>query len=402
MYAGVSIARRKGDKYEKPEAIEVENDYNYSSKVDYFLAPSGNAMIISAERDDSYGRRDLYVSFKDGRTWSEPLNLGNEVNTASDDYSPFLGEDSKTLYYSTSGFSGYGGSDIYVTIRLDNTWENWSVPENLGNSLNSPGDDQYFSIPSSGKHIYFSRGKSDEDTDIFRFKADELFVDKESPLIASMDHLLTKDPDDFFATVTGKVIEAATGNPLAGAAVIMERLPDGIDVGAQTSDKDGNFELTVRAGARYGLLAELDGYISTDENFDFNDLAANDTLSVDLKLSKIEAGASIVLNNIFFDFDKAVLKTSSYPELNRILVYMKDGTIGKIKITGHTDSVGDEDYNLRLSQRRAKAVLNFFRENGIPSDRISSEGYGETRPKAPNDTKENRSKNRRVEFEITE
>lgn len=402
MYSGVSVSKRKGENFEKPESVEVENDYNYSPKVDYFLAPSGNAMVIAAERDDSYGGRDLYVSFKSGSSWSEPKNLGQNVNTATDDFSPFLGIDDKTLYFSSSGYSGYGGSDIYVSIRLDNTWERWSDPENLGSSVNSAGDDQYFSIPSSGKHIYFSRGTIDDDTDIFRFKADEVFLDKDSPLMASIGHLTTAEPDEYFATMLVRVLESDTERLMPAVKVFVERLPDGMDVGQVMSDDQGMAQVSVRGGARYGLLAKHPGYISTNENFDFNKLALNDTLTVDLYLSPIKTGATIVLNNIFFDFDKTELKTASYSELNRLLEYMQSGEIKKVEIAGHTDSAGDDAYNQKLSQRRAQAVLAFLRQNGITADRINAVGYGEAKPVAPNDSKENMQKNRRVEFKIAE
>lgn len=122
MYTGTSISTRKGDSYEKPRSLEIENEYNYNPKADFFLVPDGKSLVMSQERDDSYGGRDLYVSFDKGSTWSEPLNLGDQINTAGEDFAPFLGQDSKTLYFSSNGISGYGGSDIYVALRLDDTW----------------------------------------------------------------------------------------------------------------------------------------------------------------------------------------------------------------------------------------------------------------------------------------
>ncbi|WP_258100168.1 OmpA family protein [Marinoscillum pacificum] len=402
MYSGVSMTTRDGDTFKDPVAVEVTNDYNYSPKVDYFLGTTGNAMIISSERDDSYGGRDLYVSFKNGNEWSEPKNLGNDINTAADDFSPFLGMDGKTLYFTSSGYSGYGGADIYVSIRLDNSWERWSTPENLGSSVNSEGDDQYFSIPSSGRHIYFSRGTIDDDTDIFRFKANDLFIDPDSPLMTSVGHLTDLEPDDYIVTVKGVVTDDKTGEPMGGVPVILERLPDGVEMGSVTSGKDGEYKFSVRGGARYGVLAKKEGFLSTEENFDLNDIEENETRELDLNLAKIETGVTITLNNIFFDFDKSELKTASYPELNRLLKYLNDGDIKKIEISGHTDATGEEAYNKSLSDRRAKAVYNFFRENGIEKDRLVSVGYGEEKPVAPNDTKENRAKNRRVEFKVVE
>lgn len=401
MYAGVSVSTRKGDNFESPESMEIENEYNYSPKADFFLVPSGEAIVTSVERDDSYGARDLYVSFKKGKIWTEPKNLGQDINTAGEDFAPFLAQDGRTLYYSTNGISGYGGSDIFVAMRLDESWEKWSIPENLGAGINSDEDDQYFSIPSSGKHIYFSRGDMDEDTDIFRFKAEELFIDDSSPVAASMEHLSDPEPDEIFMTIYGKVIDAGTGEGIDNAMVLVERLPDGVDVG-NVQTRGSNYHFKVRAGARYGLLAKLDGYLSQNQNFDFNSITSSDSVEQNLTLTKIEKEAKIVINNIFFDFDKAVLKTSSYPELNRILEHMQDGNIKKIQISGHTDSVGDDAYNKGLSQRRARAVYTYFRQKGITGDKMEVVGYGETKPVASNDTNEGRSRNRRVEFQILE
>lgn len=402
MYSGVSMSKRKGDSFDKPTSLEIENEYNYSPKADFFLVPNGEAVVTSVERDDSYGARDLYVSFKKGRVWSEPKNLGEDINTAGEDFAPFLGQDGKTLYYSTNGISGYGGSDIFVSIRLDETWEKWSVPENLGAGVNSDQDDQYFSIPSSGKHIYFSRGDQDENTDIFRFRAEELFIDPSaSPIASSLEHLVEAEPDEVLMTVFGKVIDSKTGEGIDDAVVIVERLPDGVDIG-NVKTVGSAYQFTVRGGARYGLLAKLDGYLSQNQNFDFNDITKSDTVEQDLILTEIKAEAKIVINNIFFDFDKAVLKTSSYPELNRIYEFIADGKIQRIEISGHTDAVGNDAYNLSLSQKRAKAVFNYFRQKGIAADKMKVVGYGETEPIATNDTDAGRSKNRRVEFKIIE
>jgi len=171
MYTGSSMAVRNGDDYSKPVSLDIESEYNYSPKADFFLTPSGEAIILSAERDDSYGGRDLYISFKKSKLeWTEPVNLGGTINTLQEEASPFLAKDGKTLYFSSGGHSGYGGLDIYVTRRLDDTWLKWSAPENMGSGINTDIDDEYFSIPSSGKHLYFTRGKVDDDTDIFRFK----------------------------------------------------------------------------------------------------------------------------------------------------------------------------------------------------------------------------------------
>ena len=246
MYTGVSMSTREGDTFADPVSIEIEDEYNYSPNADFFLVPGGKAMIMSAERDDTFGGRDLYVTFKknDG-TWSVPKNLGNDINSLGEDESPFMAEDGRTLYFSSDGYTGYGGSDIYVSFKLDDTWERWSEPENLGPGINKEGDDEYFSIPATGQKLYFTRGEKGEDTDIFSFKVEDLFSDQVSPLVSSVEHLV---PKDIIATVTGKVLDANTDQPVTGATVLIERLPDGLDIGHASTDETGMFRFTVQGG----------------------------------------------------------------------------------------------------------------------------------------------------------
>jgi OOP family OmpA-OmpF porin len=401
MFEGVSMSERNGNSFSKPKDVEIENEYNYSARADFFLVSGGESMILSVERDDYFGARDLYISKKNGRTWSEPKNLGGIVNTAGEDFAPFLAEDNKTLYYSTNGFSGYGGSDIFVTIRLDDSWEKWSIPENLGSGINSKDDDQYFSIPSSGKHIYFSRGDIDSDTDIFRFNSDDLFQDSKSvnPISGSINHLTTARPDELFVTIEGRVLDYQTKEGIASASVVVERLPDGRDVGKINTDSS-YYSIKVRGGASYGIHANKYGHLTQSFNFDFNSLKESKTIVQDLYLTKILVDAKIVINNIFFDFNKAELKTASFAELDRICGSISDGQIKKIRISGHTDDIGSDEYNQNLSENRARAVFDYFRTKGIPDYRMEVVGYGESTPIAANDTEEGQSKNRRVEFEI--
>jgi len=400
MYTGSSVAIRDGDTFSVPKSIDIANDHNYSKNADFFMVPGGKSMLISAERDDTYGLRDLYITFeKPDGTWSEPKNLGSDINTVGEEESPFLAEDSKTMYFSTNGLSGYGGKDIYVSIRLDDTWTKWSTPENLGSGINKKGDDEYFSIPTNGQLAYFTRGDEGEDMDIFTFKVEDLFVEKAGPVYESMRHLIVEKAT---ITVEGFVLDQKTKEIVPGANVLIERLPDGVDIGETVSDAKGFYSLTVLPGARYGIVPSAEGYFSQSENFDFNEITETDTVTQDLTLVPQGEGLAVRFNNIFFDFDKASLKTSSYPELGRVFKLLKDGTLKKIEIAGHTDSVGAADYNLSLSKRRARTVYNYFLERGIAKDRLSYVGYGETKPSVPNDTKANKAKNRRVEFTIVE
>jgi len=384
MRAGVSMSIKEGDTWSEPQNIEILNNYNFSSKADYYMAPNLKVMLMSIERDDTYGWRDIYVSFKRGDgDWTEPKNIGPVVNTASDETSPFMAEDNETLYFSTSGFSGYGRSDIYVTKRLDKTWTNWSVPENMGSGVNSEADDIYFNIPQTGDYAYFTQGNIDENSDIYRFNINDLY-------------LPTK------VIVKGKVMDSDTKQPLA-AVVVIERLPDGKEIARiKTNPETGAYEYELEYGAKYGFNAEVDGFMAVSESVDLNEQTTVREINTDLLLTPIKVEAIIVLNNIFFDFDKAILKTSSISELRRLIGYFTGKAIKVMEISGHTDSVGPEKYNLGLSKRRAKAVSNYLINNGISSESVQVKWFGESKPVVSNDTEENRSKNRRVEFKVVE
>lgn len=389
MLAGVSVSSNIGGSWSKPVALNIANDYNFNEKSNYFLTNNRKTLILSVEREDSQGDRDLYVSFmQDDSVWTQPLNLGDVVNTANEESAPFLAADDKTLYFSSKGFSGYGGSDIYVSRRLDDTWTSWSDPENLGPEINSPLEDLFFNIPAASEYAYYSRGVTETNMDIFRVKL---------PIV--------KSPDPW-VTVKGKIIDATTGKPI-GAKIIYERLPDGKELGiAQSNAETGEYEIRLPAGHLYGVRAESKERVSENQNLDLRNVTADQVIehkdfNLDpIQVAAVEENVTIVLNNVFFDFDKAVLKAESFPELNRIVTLMNEKPAMQIEIAGHTDATGPEQYNLGLSERRAKAVVTFLTEKGIDKSRVTTLFFGESRPVETNASQHGRKKNRRVEFKI--
>lgn len=389
MQAGVSVSTNVGGTWTKPAALNITNDYNFNEKANYFLANNRQTMILSVEREDSNGDRDLYVSFmKADSVWTEPMNLGSIVNTAGEESAPFLAADDVTLYFSSNGFSGYGGTDVYVSKRLDDTWTNWSDPENLGPEINSPLEDLFFNIPNNSDYAYYSRGVTETNMDIFRVKL---------PILRSPEP---------WVTVRGKLVDAETGKPI-GAKIIYERLPDGTDVGiAQSNPETGEYEIKLPAGHLYGVRAEAKDHISESQNLDLRNITSDviiankDFTLQPIQVARIDENALITLNNIFFDFDKAVLKPESFSELNRIVTLMKERAGMNVMITGHTCDIGEETYNLSLSERRAKAVQKYLVDKGIEQGRIDVKFFGESQPTVPNTSMENRRKNRRVEFKI--
>ena len=388
--AGVSISSRVGGKWTKPVNLNITNDYNINDKANYFLTNNRKTLIMSVEREDTKGDRDLYVTFmQDDSVWTEPLNLGSVINTAAEEASPFVAIDDKTLYFSSKGFSGFGGSDIYVSKRLDDTWINWSTPENMGKTINSPLEDLFFNIPANSEFAYYARGVTVENTDIFSVKL---------PVIQSPEP---------WVTVAGKLMDAKTDLPM-GAKIIYERLPDGKDMGlSQSEPKTGEYEIKLPTGFFYSIRAEAKDYISESQNVDLRNVPADvNKKRVDFRLRpievvRIEKNALFTLNSIFFDFDKAVLKPESFPELERVAQLLNDKPSASIEVAGHTDNIGTNAYNQKLSERRADAVKKFLTSKGIDASRVTTIGYGETKPLVSNDDEiDGREINRRVEFTI--
>jgi OmpA-OmpF porin, OOP family len=383
LSSGVSMSRKEGNSWSKPRPLEIDNFYNNSMKANFFLANSRKSLLMSIEREDSYGDRDLYVSFLqlDGR-WSPPLNLGPIVNTANEESAPFLAADDRTLFFSSNGFPGYGGTDIFVTRRLDDTWQNWSEPENMGSAVNSSEDDIFFNLPPIGDYGYFNRGNTDENSDIYRIQLPLFF-----------------EPDPVIR-LSGRIINSKTGQPME-AQIIYESLEDGRELGIATSDPiTGEYEIVLPAGTNYSYVAKVPGFLPAADNVDATKLKESIELGKDIELVAVEKAAKITLNNIFFAFDSYRLLDTSLPELKRIVTVMEENPDIKIMIKGHTDNIGEARYNMTLSERRAKAVVDYLRKNGVEKDRISYKGFGLTQPIVPNDTPDNRRKNRRVEFEV--
>jgi outer membrane protein OmpA-like peptidoglycan-associated protein len=246
----------------------------------------------------------------------------------------------------------------------------------------------FFNIPVSSEYAYYSRGVSETNTDIFRIKL---------PII--------KNPEPW-VTVRGKIIDKSTGSPL-GAKIVYERLPDGKDMGiAQSNPETGEYEIRLPAGHLYGVRAESAGKISESQNLDLRNIKADQVIEhsdfslAPIEVATVKANVTIVLNNVFFDFDKATLKPESFPELNRIVDLLTEQAGIQIEISGHTDAVGTEEYNLGLSNRRATSVKNYLIGKGVAEDRIKAVYFGESKPVETNETKDGRKKNRRVEFKI--
>lgn len=383
MNKGISFSIMEADGWGFPTEILIEDYYNNSIYGEYHLSVSGKILIMAVERDDSYGLKDVYVSFlQTNGNWSAPLNLGPIVNTEDSEVSPFLAADEKSLYYASPGLVGYGSHDIYITRRLDDSWTNWSEPQNLGPSVNTAEFDAYYSIPASGEYAYFSSANENNGQDIYRIKLQQ--EAKPTPVVL----------------VKGNVYDANTNKPIA-ADVRYESLTSGAEIGeARSRSSDGFYSIVLPAGDKYGFRAEANGYAAVSQNIDLSALEYYDEIKRDLFLVPLEAGQTIRLNNVFFEYDKTEILLDALPELKRLTKLMNDYPGMTVEIAGHTDNVGSESYNRRLSRDRAKAVYDYLVSSGITSSRMSFKGYGESKPIESNDNDSGRAVNRRVEFKI--
>lgn len=375
---GVSIAQKGQSGWEIPKDVVIENYVNSNQYVGYFLSNDNKHLLMSVERPEGFGLKDIYVSFvKEDGTFSKPKTLGNVINTFDDEANPFLASDGKTLYFASKGHPGYGYYDLFVSKRLDDSWTNWSKPENLGKIINSSGYELSIFLSAKGDKAYVGREKD----------------------IWEIDNTVKQDP---VVLVKGKVYDAKTKEILS-AKIEYNNLKTNKMIGTAISDpKTGSYSIVLPYGFNYSFMADKENYYAITQNVDLSNLKEYKEMEVDLYLTPIEKGAIIRLNNIFFDSGKYDLLSESFAELDILYGLLKDNRNIKIEIAGHTDAVGSDSDNLELSKNRANSVLKYLVGKGIASDRIVAKGYGETKFIAPNTTEEGKQLNRRVEFVILE
>lgn len=377
---GVSISNRTRKGWSIPTALNIDNYYNESDYVDYCLGPNNKVLLMAVERRDSNGDRDIYVSFlRDNDTWTEPKNLGKTVNTFSTEESPFLASDNKTLYFGSDGHLGFGSNDIFITRRLDDSWTNWSTPLNLGPEINTLDYEASYLLAAKGDYAYFV-----SDNDIYKIKTAE--EAKPDPVVL----------------VSGTVYNSKTKERLTAGIQYFD-LFENAELGTAISNPtDGSYQIALPAGKMYSFLANKEGFYAISENIDLRALENYSELKKDLYLSPIEKGEVIRLNSVFFETNKAELKKESFNELDRLYNILVKTPSLKIEIAGHTDDVGSESYNQKLSNERANSVQAYLVKKGISADRLRARGYGELQPVVPNNSDENRAYNRRVEFRVLE
>jgi outer membrane protein OmpA-like peptidoglycan-associated protein/tetratricopeptide (TPR) repeat protein len=349
-----------------------------------YLTGDGRTLYFVSSRPGGYGAGDIYEStLGDDGKWSEPKNLGPNINTEFDEERPFIHPDGQTLYFTSRGHEGMGGADLFMShLQADGTW---GPAINLGYPINTTGDEIGIYVTADGRWAYFASEQPDTKggMDIYKFE----MPDNIKPYPVSY--------------VKGTVTDRATGSAL-GSKIQFFDLATGMTYSTASSDpKTGEFLATLPTGKNYACQISKEGYLFYSANFSLDKIKQGLPYIMDIQLQKIEVGSTVVLNNVFFESNSYELKNESKTELNTLIDLLTKNPTLKIEIGGHTDNSGIEKDNVSLSENRAKSVYDYLISKGIAPDRLSYKGYAATKPVSDNKTAEGKAKNRRTEFIVT-
>lgn len=389
---GFFLAKRSGLRWSLPKLMPppVASPLHESSAC---LSADGNTLIFSREHPRR-GDYDLYITEKDKEgNWTEPRELSGRVNTEFNENAPFLHPDGRTLYFSSAGHNSMGGYDVFKT-EYEERSRSWTWPKNLGYPVSSADDDLYFVVSASGRNGYYSSVKPGGEGAADLYRIDFYPGDTTSPDAPPPPRLLL---------LKGRVTDALNNEPVAASLYVIDLATNDTITIMESNAATGEYLLALPAGRDYGVSAEAEGFVFYSQNFLLPDSLQYEerVKHIALQPDKMEIGAKVELRNIFFEVDKATLQDASAAELDRLYNLLTRYPELRVRILGHTDDQGAAEYNRKLSEARAKAVVDFLvNEKGVNPARLEYKGMGESAPAAANATEEGRRRNRRTEFEI--
>ncbi len=340
------------------------------------LSHSEDTLFFASDRLGGFGLSDIYFTYKDKKgNWTKAQNMGPIINTRNNDLSPFYHPMHNVLYFGSNGqLFNFGEYDIYKTYQIDNYW---SEPINIGPLVNGKGSEYYFTIDNNSELLFYARSTSRNlsKQDIYSF-----------PLPMTAQPLAT-------TKLTGSLRDSINGKPFKGIVTIID-LDEGIEVAPKYLQDDGSFEFDLIDQRKYLLIIQGDDFFRIEDTFFLDG-------STEIKKVTEPLASRVKFESIAFDNGKSNLKEEMYGDLNKIINFLYDNPDFKLKISGHTDSFGSEDFNLQLSRERAKNIRDYVVDfAGVASDRVNWEGHGSAKPIITANTEEAKALNRRVEFEI--
>ena len=383
----------RGGKWTEPQMMRISDPRSWDSTPAF--SQNGKTLYFASNRRGGYGGVDLYSSTVDARgNWGRIQNMGPEINTPGNEMFPFVTLDGR-LYFASDGHPSLGGLDLFVAVRRAGKI---SI-ENLGVPMNSSADDFGLSYMGYDKGYFSSNRESGAgDDDIYAFI-------NEDPNLKIVNYYLVGTT--YTTDENGKeVILPNTEVRLLGDE---ERQVDLV-----MSDAEGKFQFTLEEGVvEYVLIGQKENFFTTRKVFPMEgkyldkatltEFETDTTFYTSLTLDKIVLDKAIVLDNIYYDFDRAEIRPDAARELDKLVSILKDNPQIVIELSSHTDSRGEVTYNIDLSQRRAESAVNYIISKGISDRRITARGYGENRPIVPDaTTEEEHQVNRRTEFKVTE
>ncbi len=379
----IYFSRKIGNTWSTPENLgEPINTSSWESQPS--ISSDGKTLYFASSREGGKGNIDIWKSILDeSGKFGVPINLGDSINTRYNEMSPFLHPDNQTLYFSSDGMLGMGGKDIYYSRK--NKDGEWTKPINIGYPINTFADEINLLVNAKGDLAYFSSDKPGGfgKYDLYSF---ELYQKARPQMVSYMK---------------GKVYDAETLRKLDAKFELLNLETGEIVAQSKANPVSGEFLVCLPVGKSYALNVSKDGYLFYSENIALEGIHSEIKPFIkDVPLKPIKVGEIVVLRNIFFETDKFELKNESKVELNKLIDLLKLNKSLKIEISGHTDNVGNEKYNLTLSENRAKTVYEYLSNNGILKTRLTFKGYGWSKPIENNDTENGRANNRRTEFKV--
>lgn len=347
------------------------------------LSADGRILFFSSNRKGGFGGNDIWYSvrMKDG-SWAEAKNLGNTVNTAKDEISPFMFFNNEILFFASNGHQGFGGMDIFLSRVKEGDFQ---APENLGLPINDQLDQVALFITAQKDYAYFTEltedGGENDHSLLYRFRfPEEIYLGEN-------------------LTVTeGQVFNSRTGVPIDATLSLVSLTNDSTLYQFKADGKTGDFTMLYPDRAFSGLYVEKKGFLPKIFNVERDKLQNVKDLKIDL--TPVASGEQFVFENVFFDFDKYELKEESMSSLKRLLKFLEENPNVNIEIQGHTDNVGQKEYNKVLSLNRAKSVQNYLVDKGMHPARVMVIGKGDSEPMVKNDSPENQALNRRITIKI--
>ena len=371
------ISYKTATDWSKPKLLSEEiNTLYWESQPS--LSQDGRQLYFVSKRPDGLGGQDIWWSKRIAGKWQKAINLGPDVNTSFDDCSPYIHPNEKDLFFASRGRPGFGGYDLYRSQRLNE--EHWTTPENLGYPINTHDNQVGYTISKDG-WAYFSDNASSRETKLYRFKMP--------------DDLLPESP---LYMLSGEVLDAANNQPLSAEVIVADVATDSTVLKTRSESSSGVYRLLMSPNENAYVYIKQKGYLLFKAGLADLYMSNTDTT---IRLEPIKVGDRVVLRNILFEFNSAALNSTATKELDVAAEFILENLEVKVEIAGHTDSQGDEDYNLKLSKERAASVYNYFLKKGVPEANLEFKGYGESQPVDQQKKGDKDALNRRIELIIT-